>query len=321
MQGHREDYIRSPEHRATSEPVSPKPRIVSSPNVFGPRAEAAVPELGAQNKKFRPAPPITSSIAHVRLISSGPPQRGQRSHSKAWPRISYPLHIWNTPHAPGRRRESRKASGARGSGGGVHLGEGTKDPRPSGSLLRPSNEEPRAPRGLSGRRDTFLPKIGVIPSRTGAVLLYSGRMASGPEARARSRIVHALRELGCVPFVIHGGVFSAGIPDLLAVRPPDGTFLAIEMKAHKVADLRRVKTLTQIIPTPTALQIDALNSIAKAGGRAFVVVAERDEHRKARYQIWLFRGEKPPTLWKTLPKPSDVAEALILHRASSAPSA
>ena len=80
----------------------------------------------------------------------------------------------------------------------------------------------------------------------------------GLEKSFENKIKRYLKEKGCYRVKYFGCNYSeAGTPDILVCVPPDGKFLAIEVKAPngKASELQMVK----------------INEIRKAGGFAYVV--------------------------------------------------
>jgi hypothetical protein len=82
-------------------------------------------------------------------------------------------------------------------------------------------------------------------------------MASNPEAKLTLKIRKALEAEGAYVFKVHGGRFSAGIPDLVGCM--DGQFFGFEVKLPG-----RTNTVTK-------LQQANLTRIEEAGGVAAVV--------------------------------------------------
>lgn len=81
-------------------------------------------------------------------------------------------------------------------------------------------------------------------------------MAQTPEAKVKARVVKQLKALGAYYFYpVTGGFGRSGVPDIVGCFR--GRFFAIECKAGR--------------NTPTPLQQKNLDSIATAGGLAWVV--------------------------------------------------
>ena len=79
----------------------------------------------------------------------------------------------------------------------------------------------------------------------------------GSEKSYENKIKRYLEKCGCYKVKYHGNYFSEnGTPDILVCVPPEGRFLAIEVKADN--------------GKPSELQLVKINDIRKAGGFAFV---------------------------------------------------
>ena len=78
------------------------------------------------------------------------------------------------------------------------------------------------------------------------------------EKQFENKIKHYLKDKGCYVVKYHGNYFSEnGTPDILVCIPPEGRFLAIEVKAQT--------------GKPSELQLVKVDAIRKAGGFAHVV--------------------------------------------------
>ena len=78
------------------------------------------------------------------------------------------------------------------------------------------------------------------------------------EKQFENKIKRYLKERGCYRVKYHGNYYSEnGTPDILVCVPPEGRFLAIEVKAQN--------------GKPSELQLVKINDIRKAGGFAYVV--------------------------------------------------
>jgi len=90
-------------------------------------------------------------------------------------------------------------------------------------------------------------------------------MAEKPESRLQKKMQKRFRLRGAAVIKVHGGLYSSGIPDLLACYR--GIFVACEVKTP------------QNKKGATKLQRGVLKSIRRAGGYAYVIREEESVDR------------------------------------------